>query len=280
MQEIADNVFIVHNSLGLVAGIIQNEHGVVLIDCPSRHDEANSWREFAARASVGKPRYMVVMDTNYDRVLSIRGSESILVAHADTIAPIRSRLASLKIADETGSHETHETPGSSNRMQTPELHFDQKMSLHLDRLSIDLEHHPGSNIAGLWAIIPERKVVFVGDSVLIDQPPFLAYSNLDRWEQDLKELASKRFKDYQIVSARSGLVDKEQVKTMAKHISFINKTFEKLCAAKAPLEEWYAKIPVIIDRMSKIDLFNSELFYNRLHWGITTYYEINCRERG
>lgn len=280
MQEIASNVFIEHNSLGLVAGIIHNEEGTVLIDSPVRHDDIGSWRGGTARMVTGQPRYMVVLDMNYDRLLSIKGSDYVIVAHSDTIAPIRSRLASVKLNDEHAGHETHEQLSASSRLHSPELNFDDRLNLHLNGLQIQLEHHPGSNQAGIWAIIPDRKVVFVGDSVVVDQPPFLAYANLEHWEDDLKELSSRRFKDYQVVSARSGVVNKDQIKTMAKHIAFIKKTFEKLAVAKAPLEEWYAKIPAISSRISELTLFNSELFYNRLHWGITTYHEINCRERG
>lgn len=280
MQEIADNVFIEQNSLGLYAGIIHNEAGTILIDSPIRTDGAGTWRGATARLVTGRPRYMVVLDTNYDRFLSIKGNDTTIVAHSETTTPLRARYASVKTVEEAYQHEGNEAHSGSIRMQAPEINFDGELGLHLGDLQIQLEHHPGSNLAGIWAIIPERKVVFVGDSVLVDEPPFLAYANLERWEQDLKELGSKRFKDYQIVSARNGLVNKDQVKTMAGHIAYIAKAFEKLAEAKAPVDEWYARIPAISGKIIELNLFNSDLFYNRLHWGITTYYELNCRERG
>ncbi len=280
MQEIADNVFIEQNSLGLFAGIVHNDEGTILIDSPIRTDGAGTWRGATARLITGHPRYMVVLDTNYDRFLSIKGNDTTIVAHSETITPLRSRYSAAKAAEDSYQYEGNEVHTGSNRMQAPEINFDEELSLHLGDLQIKLEHRPGSNMAGVWAIIPERNVVFVGDSVVVDEPPFLAYANLERWEQDLKELASKRFKDYQIVSARSGLVNKDQVKVMTSNISYIGKVFEKLAASKAPIDEWYAKIPAISGKIIELNLFNSDLFYNRLHWGITTYYELNCRERG
>ena len=50
--------------------------------------------------------------------------------------------------------------------------------------------------------------------------------------------------------------------------------------SKVPIEQWYDRIPQIISKFNHVDLFNSELFYNRLHWGITMYYDANCREKG
>jgi glyoxylase-like metal-dependent hydrolase (beta-lactamase superfamily II) len=280
MQEIATNIFTEHNSLGLTAGIIQNSHGTVLIDSPIRQEDTGSWKGTTARLVTGKDRYMVVLDTNYDRLLSIKGCDCAIVAHAETIPPIRSRFSPARVNEEGMPFESSEPGSGSTRIHPPEIIFEDKMSLHLGELSIELEHHPGSNQAGIWAIIPERKVVFVGDSVIVDQPPFLAYANLEVWEQDLKELTSRKFKDYQVVSARSGVVDGNHIKTMEKNIAFISKMFAKLTESNAPLEEWRAKIPAISSRMSELDLFNSELFYNRLHWGITTYYELHHRERG
>ena len=280
MQEIASNVFIEHNSIGLVAGIIHNEQGTVLIDSPVRNDDAGSWRGGTARMVTGQPRYMVVLDSNYDRLLSIKGSDCIIVAHTDSIQPIRSRIPMVKSADELSLHDIHDHPTGTSRIQSSEINFDDQLTLYLNGLRIELEHHPGSNQSGVWAVIPDRDVVFVGDAVVVDQPPFLAYSNLEVWEKDLKELGSKRFKDYQVVSARNGLVNKDQIKTMAKNIAYIKATFEKLATSNAPLEEWHAKIPAISNRISELDLFNSEIFYNRLHWGISTYYGINQQKRG
>lgn len=281
MQEIASNVFIEHNSLGLIAGIVRTENGTVLIDSPVRKDEASSWRGATARMVTGHPKYMILLDTNYDRLLSVKGTDCVVVAHSESIAPLRSRFGNRQNTEESNSaQENYEQAGSANRILPPEINFETDLTLYVDDLSVELEHHPGSNYAGIWAAIPERKVVFIGDTVIVDQPPFLAYSNPEIWEEDLKLLGSRKYKEYQVISSRSGIVNREQIKTMAKQVSFIRKTFEKLKTNDAPVDQWHEKIPFILEKISELDLFNNELFYNRLHWGITTYYEQNCRERG
>ncbi len=165
-------------------------------------------------------------------------------------------------------------------MLLPEIIYDNQLTLHVDNLQVDLEHHPGSNYAGTWVEIPERKVVFVGDTVVVDQPPFLAYANLEAWDDDLKLLLSKRYKDYLIVSSRSGVVSNDHINAMSKNITSIWKSFQILQENSAPIDEWYSIIPQISARFSQLDLFNSEIFYNRLHWGISTYFELNRREKG
>lgn len=279
MKEIATDIYIEQNSLGLFTGIIQSETGMVLIDSPLRPPEHGLWKGSADPAACCKQCYMIVLDTNYDRLLSIKGSDCATVAHSAAITPIRSRAQ--RASDDSQQHtENPENVLSGTRMLPPEIIFDNELSLHVDGIQVDLEHHSGSNHAGVWVLISERKVVFVGDSVVVDQPPFLAYANLESWQADLEVLSSEQYRDYQVVSSRSGLVNAEQINAMIKQIANIRNTFESLKENNAPIENWYSQIPQFLARFSQLDLFNSELFYNRLHWGITTYYEFNFRERG
>ncbi len=279
MKEIAPNIYIEQNSLGLFTGLIQSESGCILIDSPLRSNGGGLWKGPVDPDDSCRQCYMIVLDTNYDRLLSIKGSDCVIVAHADAISPIRNRTP--RPSDDIQQHgENPEASGSGSRMLPPEIVFDTELSLYLGDLQIILEHHTGSNQAGTWVVIPDRKVVFVGDTVVVDQPPFLAYANLKSWEADLELLSSDRFIDYLIVSSRSSLVDREQVNAMRKQIENIRVTFDLLKERNAPIEDWYGNIPQFLARFSQLDLFNSELFYNRLHWGITTYYEFNCREKG
>lgn len=279
MKEIASDVFIEQNSLGIFTGIIQSESGMLLIDSPLRPPEGGLWKGCAEQGRDCQHCYMVVLDTNYDRLLSIKGTECAIVAHSAAITPIRSRNP--RVSEDSQQHsENPDVVMSGTRMLPPEIIFESELILHLDGLQVDLQHRAGSNHAGIWVTIPERKVVFVGDSVVVEQPPFLAYANLQTWEADLEDLCSDKYRDYLVVSSRSGVVNGDHVKAMIKQISNIRKTFDPLKENNAPLEEWHNQIPQLLGMFSQLDLFNSELFYNRLHWGITTYYELNCREKG
>jgi glyoxylase-like metal-dependent hydrolase (beta-lactamase superfamily II) len=282
MQEIASNVYIDQNSVGLIIGLIRNGKETVLIDAPQWHGESGSWRSSTTRLDIAKPRYLIVLDTHYDRLLSLRGSDSVIVAQSEAISPIRSRTSANKSSDESPpqTENPDQISSSSSRMLPPEIIFDKQLSLHLDGLQIDLEHHPGSNYAGVWVTIPEHKIIFIGDTVVVDQPPFLAYANPQIWEEELELLTSSKYKDYQVVSSRNGLVSRDQIKKMAMMVAFIYKAFDSLKENNAPLDEWYAQIPPIQAKNGQVDLFNGELFYNRLHWGISKYYELNIREKG
>lgn len=274
MQEIAPNIFIDNNSLGLVTGIIRTEKGTVLVDPPLRHDEVKSWRSGTARLVTGDARYLICLDTNYDRLVSSKGTECTTIMQENFMAASKQRPTSSRMSEDTYLHaESHDLLGGSNRWMPPEIVYSKDLQLYMDDLEIRLEHHAGSNHAATWVILPKAKIVFVGDAVLTDQAPFLAYADLGAWHEDLKLLASRTYKGYQIVSARSGLVDQDQVRAMSKLIGFIQGLLEPLYEKDADLEAYYDVIPRIL-RKFELNGSQHEISFNRLRWGITTYYEL------
>lgn len=272
MQELTPNVSIQLNALGLYTGIIQTNEGNILIDSPHRNEDYKAWTSRSAKSDA---LFLVLLDTQYDRTLSAKGCDCIVISQSDYLLPSRPRQQAVKLQEELiGTGDSHEQMGSSSRGFAPEISFDQNLNLYLGGIDLSLEHHPGSNMAGIWAILPKEKVIFVGDSVMVNQPPFLAYADPAAWVEDMKILTSKAYKGYQIVSSRNGVVSQDQARAMGKLMSFIQQSFASLSEKKADLDSYLNLIPRILKRIeySPVD---SELFFNRLRWGLTTYYELN-----
>ncbi len=58
---------------------------------------------------------------------------------------------------------------------------------------------------------PQQKIIFVGDSVMVDQPPYLGFSTPKIWVDEMAILADKDYRGCQIVSTRDGIVSQEDV---------------------------------------------------------------------
>lgn len=272
MQELTPNVLIQQNALGLYTGIIQTKDGNILIDSPYRTEDHKTWGNRTAKSDA---IFLVLLDTQYDRTLSAKGCDCIIISQSDYLLPAKPRQQAVKLQEELlGAGEGHEQTGSSSRPYAPEISFDKNMNLFFGGSEIFLEHHPGSNVAGIWAILPQEKVIFVGDSVMVNQPPFLAYSDPSAWAADLKLLASRAFKGYQIVSSRVGIVTQDQVRAMGKLMTFIQTSISTLKEKNADLDTYLELIPRILKRI-EYSPSEGELFFNRLRWGLTTYYELN-----
>lgn len=269
MEEISPTISIEKNGIGLYTGLVHNEFACLQIDA-NFHPQDLSFYRVNGEKNHNLLCFLVLLDTNYDRVLSTKGSDCITITQSNAATTSRTR-SSVRAQDEQLTFlDMHETPTS--RWVPPEILYQNNMALALGNLEVFFEHRSGASHAGTWVSIPEEKVIFVGDSVVVNQSPFLAYANLATWEDDLKYLQSKQFKDYRIVSSRSGVVEGKDVVWMAKLIAYIRNLLEPLDTKKSVVDEYHAIIPKI---MKKFELTpnESELYFNRLRWGLSTYFE-------
>lgn len=280
MQEIAPNIFIEQNSLGMVTGIIRSANSTTLIDYPFRQDELKSWRGATTRMVSGDARYLIMLDTHYDRLLSAKGSDCTLIAHANTVMPGRMKITNVKGQDDQLIQtESFDPTGNVARLLPPEITFAEQMALHFDEFEIILQHRPGANFAAIWVELPQQKIIFVGDSVMVDQPPYLGFANPEIWVSELETLAGRDYRGYQIVSTRDGIVSQDMVRDWAKVIRYINVTFKELIAEEAELEKWLLKIPEIMKHFNPL-MREDERYYNRLGWGIRNYYDQVMNSKG
>jgi glyoxylase-like metal-dependent hydrolase (beta-lactamase superfamily II) len=63
--------------------------------------------------------------------------------------------------------------------------------------------------------LPWARVVFVGDTVWLREPPYLGEADVEAWIESLAELRSSTFSRYKIVSSRDGVVRREALTAMA-----------------------------------------------------------------
>ena len=70
----------------------------------------------------------------------------------------------------------------------------------------------------MWVVLPDAKIVFVGDAVTVSEPPYIGDADVEGWIQSLDELRSKTFDSYLIFSGRDGSVDRAAVNAMARFV--------------------------------------------------------------
>lgn len=269
MEAISPNISLEKNGIGLYAGLVHNEFACLQIDA-NFHPQDLPFYRVSGEKNHNLLSFLVLLDTNYDRVLSTKGSDCITITQRNAATTGRVKNTARSQDEQLTFMDMHETPTS--RWVPPEILYQTDMALALGNLEVFFEHRSGSSHAGTWVKIPEEKVIFVGDSVVVNQSPFLAYANLATWEEDLKYLQGKQFNGYRIITSRNGIVEGKDVQWMAKLIAYIRSLLEPLDAKKSVIDEYHAVIPKI---MKKFELTpnESELYFNRLRWGLSTYFE-------
>lgn len=279
MEEIAENVYIEEGYPRVVLGVLKLDHGMVMVDSPFRLEDVQSWKAKISLLGPGVNRLHLLLDAHIDRTLMAHAMETEVILHKDADSIIRNRSGSSRSQElEMGPDWTHTELPSGTHFFTPHMTFSDEVLINWGEAPLVILHKAGAHLAGAWLIYDAQKVVFIGDSVLIDQPPFLGKADLNRWIEDLDGLSSDRFENYQIVSSRSGLIQPESVRKMSAVLTEIKEQLDKLSKEDIPL----AGVPQLSSQLLKKIIFdpeNRDRYYHRLTWGLEQYIKRHYSKR-
>jgi glyoxylase-like metal-dependent hydrolase (beta-lactamase superfamily II) len=242
-----------------------------MIDAPLRPEDARAWRSSLINLRGGASRLLVSLDAHLDRTLGTRAMECTVVSHQRTAQLFRNRPVIFKgqSAEGGADWETYDD-AIGTRWASPDITFSDQMTLHWGGPEVVLEHHPGPATGAIWAIIPSASVLFVGDAVTPNLPPFLSQADLPEWIETLDHLMSK-YKDYTIVSGRNGLVGLDAVRTQQRYLKTIHKGLERLAKRNAAPEATENLVPSLLSEGSYPAKY-SEQYTQRLRSGLLQYY--------
>jgi len=271
MHQIELGIFYEDSYLGVTLGALVFSHGVIVIDSPLRAEDARSWRSSLINQRGGPNRLLVDLDSHPDRTLGTRALECTIVAHQKTAQVFRNRPTVFKGQSvETGAVWETYSDAIGMRWAPPDITFTDRLMLHWGGPEVILEHRPGPTPGSIWIIIPKVGVVFVGDTIVLNQPPFLAQADLDAWLQSL-DLLTKMYRDYVIISGRGGPVAIEDIRKQSSLIKKLIGKMEKLAAVNAfPEATQDLVLSLLPDYASSSKL--RDLYVTRLRYGLSQCY--------
>ncbi|MEK6221268.1 MAG: hypothetical protein N2D54_03385 [Chloroflexota bacterium] len=182
MKKIANGVYIENNFPGVILGAIELPKGILMIDSPPRPDDGRAWQSSLRELKGGQDRILINLDSHPDRTLGTRVMDSAVLAHVDTAEIFKKRPAIFKANNMDSGAEWESCSGLSGiRWYHPTMVFSDKTELHWGGTQVIVEHHPGPEEGASWVVLPELSIAFVGDAVMLKQPPFLANANIPAW---------------------------------------------------------------------------------------------------
>lgn len=274
MRELAKGIFIETNYPGVTLGALVLQHGIILIDAPLRIEDTRAWRSHLSNQGGGVNRLLVNLDAHPDRTLGARAMECAIIAHQKTALVFRGRPSIFKGQNaESGSEWETYNDAVGTRWASPDLTFSERITLHWGPPDLILEHHPGSAPGSIWAIAPHNKIIFVGDTVLENQPPFLTNADIPAWLEALDHLKDA-YKDFTIISGRGGPAPYEANRLQYKVLKNILKELEKLAKKNAKVETVESLIPALLSNYH-FSPHLGEQYAQRLKHGLSQYY-IRC----
>lgn len=271
MQAIAEDIYIETQYLGVTLGVIRRPQGLILIDAPLSLESARTWRAAFLSLGGGPDRLLVNLDPHPDRTLGARAMECTIVAQERTAHIFRNRPVTFKAgAEETGADWETGSALTNIRWIPPEISFTQHLKIYWDDLLVLVESHPGPSRGACWAIIPERQVVFVGDAVVIHQPPFLASADIPAWLDSLDALLT--LQSYQIVSGRNGVVPLEAVKAQKDYLNRVFRALQERAKSQGLSPQELDKLVNVFLSEFEIAPDRARQYAQRLRYGLSRCY--------
>jgi glyoxylase-like metal-dependent hydrolase (beta-lactamase superfamily II) len=272
MESISKNVFIDNQFPGVTVGVIIQPRGLIQIDAPPSPEDGRSWRAALMSLGGGPDRLLINLDSHPDRTLGARAMDCTVIAHEKASQIFRNRPSAFKAqVDESGSEWETISGLGGLRWTLPEISFTNDLTLHWGEAPILLEHHPGPSAGAIWVILPEDKIIFVGDAVLINQPPFLANADLPAWQETMDILQGKDFREYRVISGRGGIVPASAIKSQADFLKDTLKKLEKISKKKQTADPTESLAQSLISYF-KFPAALQKQYTQRLRYGLQYYY--------
>ena len=277
MKQLKPGIYYEDAYLGVTLGALIFSQGTVMIDAPLRPEDARAWRTSLINLRGGSSRLLISLDAHPDRTLGTRAMECTVVSHQKTAQVFCNRPVIFKgqSAEGGADWETFDDV-IGTRWASPDITFSEKMSLYWGGPQVVLEHHPGPAPGSIWVVIPQAGVLFAGDAVIPNQPPFLSQADLPAWIETLDQLGAA-YKGYTIVSGRGGLVEPEAVRAQQRYLKNIHKGLERLAKRKAAPEATENLVASLLGEVDFPDKF-SDQYTQRLRSGLFQYYIQHYRQ--
>ena len=272
MQSLRENIHLEDKYPGITLAAINLPQGTIYIDAPPTPEDGRTWRADLLDLESGYERLLINLDANGDRVIGARAMDCPILAHETTAEHYRSRTAIFKNQNEPTGTFWETIPNLGNiRWTPPDLTFTDKMTLYWDDAPLQLEHHPGSEAGAIWVDLPDEKIVFVGDAILKNQPPFFATADIPRWLEDIDLLLSEKYQGYTIISGRGGSCATSTIEKQREILAQAQKELDKLADKDAEPNATAKLIPKLLEPLRFL-ASERDLFTTRLRYGLEKYY--------
>ena len=226
IREIAPNVFVETEFHGANVGFVITGEGVILIDTPMLPDDASLWLSEIRRRTDQKIIYII--NTDHHRA-HIVGNQyfptATVIAHEFAWKNMKSygdsfrtRLLNLyrdRIPNAAREWERH------LEIVLPEITFTDRLLLFKGDKEIQLIPLGGHTPATTVAYLPQEKLLFAGDLVITDRPPFLSQGDTKEWLQALRYLRKLRWDI--LIPGHGELTGEEATQNMSEFLRLVRR---------------------------------------------------------
>lgn len=194
VQEIAENVFIKLDYEGANVGCILTDEGAIVIDTPMIPAEARDWAQTVSKIT---DKVLFIFNTDHHRA-HIMGNQFF-------DAPVMSHEAAWK---EIANYKDTFIERTKNlfkkrpevqkqfddvRIIKPELSFTGRLIMYKGGRELHFIHLGGHTPATSGLYLPDEKILFTGDLIVVDEHPALGQCDSEDWLKKLRWLRRQKY---------------------------------------------------------------------------------------
>jgi cyclase len=226
IREIAPNIFVETAYHGANVAFIVTGEGVILIDTPMLPKEARHWRgEIKKRTS---ERILYILNTDHHRAHVIGDQHfptATVIAHEHAWKEMKSygdsfRTRLINMYRERIPEAVAEWKETLEIIK-PQVTFTGRIILFKGDKEIHLIPVGGHTPATTVIYFPNEKLLFSGDVVVTNRPPFLSQGNTKQWLQALTYLRKLRYDV--LIPGHGELTGKEATENMSNYLRLVRR---------------------------------------------------------
>jgi cyclase len=237
MQKITENVYAGMNFRGCNSSFVVTTDGVVMIDTPMVPAEAKKWREEVQQ--YGELRYVINGEPHNDHVAGNCWMGATLVAHEGTCEAIKHNSKEALEGQMKWMAPDALPLDKDFRYRLPDITFSQEMKLYLGKHTFQLLLVPGHTRSETAVYVPEEKVVFTSDNVVMGMP-IMVDAVPEEWLKSLKKLQTLAID--KVIPGHGPVCDKAQIQVMYDNVKYCIDEVKAAVAKGWSLKETQEKV--------------------------------------
>jgi cyclase len=194
LQEIAKNVFVELDYEGANVGCILTEAGAIVIDTPMIPEEARHWAKTVSELT---DKILYVFNTDHHRahIIGNQFFDAPILAHEAAWKEMSNYKDTFIERTKNLFKKRPEIQKQLNQIKIvrPELCFTGRMIMEKGGRELHFIHLGGHTPATSGLYLPDERILFSGDLVVVNEHPALGQCNSEEWLRRLRWLRRQRF---------------------------------------------------------------------------------------
>ena len=271
IQEIADGVFIELGYEGANVGCVLTDEGAIVIDTPIIPEEAMDWAETVAGLT---DKVMYVFNTDHHRahIMGNQFFDAPVLAHEAAWKEMSNYKDTFIERTKNLFKKRSDIQKQLDKIEIvkPEICFTGRLITYKGGRELHFVHFGGHTPATSGLYLPNEKVLFTGDLIVVDEHPALGQCNSEEWLMKLRWLRKQKFSV--IVPGHGDMCNVEASEPVSEYIRAMRSKVRKQYKAGRTK----AEAAVVISQM--IDYFpykpgEKSIIEKRIRAGVSRVYD-------